>query len=98
VTRVKSGHCPDNHTPPPVLLADLTRVKSARACLPVAGAFAPAQSGTAGFPSPCASGEPLANALARSGNGPADLPLEGPLIGPGVHVGRFGAYPRIKRV
>ena len=39
LTRVKSDHCPDNHTPPTVLLADLTRVKSghcpdARACNP----------------------------------------------------------------
>jgi transposase InsO family protein len=38
-------------------------------------------------------GGPLANGLAPSGNGPADLPLEGPLIGPWASVSPLRRYP-----
>ena len=51
---------------------------------PAPNPAAPARSGAAGFSRRQACRWPFANALARSGNGPADLPLEGPLIGPGA--------------
>ena len=59
--------------PDPVVLADLTRVKSARACLPPAGAFRarPGRRGQISNPAVCGT-SPLAPRLAPSGNETAE--------------------------
>jgi hypothetical protein len=65
---LSQGHAAPSAACTSVLLADLSRDKSVRACLPLAGALPrpPSQARTDGQRN--ANGEPLASALARSGN------------------------------
>lgn len=79
----QSSDCPENAGYHPactctalLVLLDLARAKSSRACLP--GQARP------DFPVSASADGPLPSGLAHSGNGPADLPPQGPLTGPGT--------------
>lgn len=70
---------------PLCFLTDLTRIQSARACLPPGRRIAaPARGRRNRIHERRDGGSPLANGLAPPGNGPEGLPLQAPLIGPGA--------------